>query len=332
MRINIDEILKEISIAEFDTVKIGHAQDKQAMTGVTVLLFDEKATAGIDISGGGPASRETPLLNPKMACDSIHAIVLSGGSAFGLEAGNGVARYLEEHGIGFDTGYAKVPLVCQSCIYDLSLGSSSVRPDAAMGYEACKNARVGNEVCGIVGAGTGATVGKLTIMKRSVKSGLGIYACRIGELKMAAIVVVNALGDVFDYNTGEKLAGMLNQERTAFTDVETEMYRGTQAGFHSKGEYTANTTLSVVLTNGAFSKADMNKIASMARNAYARCINPVGTTADGDSIYAVSTGDVNADINTAGTLAARVLGEAIKRAVKESRMDDKEYLEKCLEL
>lgn len=334
MNLYKDGVIEEINIAEFDTVKIGHAQDNENMTGVTVLLFDKKAIAGIDISGGGPASRETPLLDPQKACDNIHAIVLSGGSAFGLEAGSGVAKYLEEHGIGFETGYAKVPLVCQSCIYDLSIGSASVRPDIKMGYDACENARVGNQVCGIVGAGTGATVGKLTTMRRSMKSGLGIYACKVGNLKMAAIVVVNALGDIFDYDTKEKIAGMLNHDRTDFADIETEMYRGIQVGFHSgeteEKQYASNTTIGVIITNGKFSKADMNKIASMTRNAYARCINPVGTTADGDTIYAVSAGEIEAEINTAGILAARTMGEAIKRAIIQSRMDDEKYLEKCL--
>lgn len=167
-----------------------------------------------------------------------------------------------------------------------------------------------------------------------MKSGLGIYACKVGNLKMAAIVVVNALGDIFDYDTKEKIAGMLNQDRTDFADIETEMYRGIQVGFHSgeteEKQYASNTTIGVIITNGKFSKADMNKIASMTRNAYARCINPVGTTADGDTIYAVSAGEIEAEINTAGILAARTMGEAIKRAIIQSRMDDEKYLEKYL--
>lgn len=326
---DIDKMgIEEVSVAELSGVKIGHAQDYDAMTGVTAFVFEGRAVAGIDISGGGPASRETPLLDPKMACQDINAVILSGGSAFGLEAGCGAAKYLEEHGMGFDTGYAKVPLICQSSIYDLSLGKSNVRPDIAMGYEACKKAVKGNDNCGIIGVGTGATVGKLTTMRRSQKSGFGICTYKLGELVVCAAVAVNALGDIFDYDTGEQLAGMMTEDRKSFAGIEEGMYAGAAAGF-SQGK---NTTIGIVITNGGFSKADMNKLASMTRNAYSRCILPVGTTADGDSIYAVSTGDVTADINTVGILASRTMGEAIKRAVTSDIMDDRAYIEKCIEL
>lgn len=327
--------ITEVSAAELAGVKIGHAQNYDAMTGVTAFIFDGKAVAGVDISGGGPASRETPLLDPKMACQDINAVVLSGGSAFGLEVGCGAAAYLEEHGIGFDTGYAKVPLVCQSSIYDLSIGRSDVRPDVKMGYEACENAVTGNDTCGSIGVGTGATVGKLTTMGRSQKSGFGICTYKLGELVVCAAVAVNALGDIFDYDTGEQLAGMMTEDRNSFASIEECMYKGAIAGFSGSDDNSQqgrNTTIGIVITNAIFSKADMNKIASMTRNAYSRCILPVGTTADGDSIYAVSVGEIAVDINTVGTLAARTMGEAIKRAVTTNRMDDKEYLAKCIEL
>lgn len=333
---DIDKMgIKEVSVAELSGVKIGHAQDYDAMTGVTAFVFEGRAVAGIDISGGGPASRETPLLDPKMACQDINAVILSGGSAFGLEAGCGAAKYLEEQGIGFDTGYAKVPLVCQSSIYDLSLGNSNVRPDIAMGYEACKKAVKGNDNCGIIGVGTGATVGKLTTMARSQKSGFGICTYKLGELIVTAAVTVNALGDIFDYDSGQQLAGMTTEDRKIFADIEDGMYAGAIAGFSGGDENPQqgkNTTIGIIITNAELSKGDMNKVASMTRNAYSRCILPVGTTADGDSIYAVSVGKVTADINTVGTLAARTMGEAIKRAVTADRMDDKEYLAKCIEL
>lgn len=333
---DIDKMgIKEVSVAEFSGVKIGHAQDYDAMTGVTAFVFEGRAVAGIDISGGGPASRETPLLNPKMACQDINAVILSGGSAFGLEAGCGAAKYLEEQGVGFDTGYAKVPLVCQSCIYDLSIGKSDVRPDITMGYEACQNAVVGNDLCGSIGAGTGATVGKLTTMARSQKSGFGICTYKLGELIVTAAVTVNALGDIFDYDSGQQLAGMTTEDRKIFADIEDGMYAGAIAGFSGGDENPQqgkNTTIGIIITNAGLSKGDMNKVASMTRNAYSRCILPVGTTADGDSIYAVSVGEIAADINTVGTLAARTMGEAIKRAVTTDRMDDKEYLAKCIEL
>ena len=175
--------VREIPITDLEGLRIGNAQDYEAMTGVTVLLFDHGAKAGIDISGGGPASRETPLTSPITADNPLNAIVLSGGSAFGLAASDGVMRYLEEHGIGYETGFAKVPLVCQSCIYDLSIGRSDIRPDAAMGYAACQDAEHPHPVSGILGGGTGASVGKIYGRDKATKTGLGMYAVSIGDLK-----------------------------------------------------------------------------------------------------------------------------------------------------
>ncbi len=302
--------MTRISLTEIEGVRIGNAQDKEAKTGVTVLLFEDGARVGVDISGGGPASRETPLTSPVTADNPIHAIVLSGGSAFGLAASDGVMRYLEEHGIGFDTGYAKIPLVCQSCIYDLGCGRADIRPDAAMGYAACISAEQNYPESGNIGGGTGATVGKLYGMARAMKGGLGIYAVSVGQLKMAAVVVVNALGDIYDIEKGEQLAGLLTEDLQGFADTCQEFYL-----INKKKElFQSNTTIGAVITNGKFSKTEMTKIASMARNAYARCIRPVGTMADGDTIYAASVGEVEADINMAGTLAAEVLGRAIKEA------------------
>lgn len=306
------ELVKEIQVTEIEGLRIGNAQDKEAKTGVTVLLFDRGAKVGTDISGGGPASRETPLTMPVTADNPVNAIVLSGGSAYGLAAGDGVMRYLEEHGIGFETGFAKVPLVCQSCIYDLGIGRSDIRPDAAMGYAACADAERNHPVCGSVGGGTGATVGKLYGMGRSMKSGLGIHAVSVGKLQMAAIVVVNALGDIFDPKNGQKIAGLLSEDGSGFSDTCREIYKISQR----KELFGGNTTIGAVVTNGRFSKAEMNKIASMTRNAYARCINPVGTMADGDTIYAASIGETEADINMAGTLAAEVMAEAVLKAIR----------------
>ena len=288
-------LIHEISLTEIKGLSMGHAQDQEAKTGVTVLLFDKDrgAVTGCDISGGGPASRETPLTLPVTADNPLNAIVLSGGSAYGLAASDGVMRCLEDHGIGFETGFAKVPLVCQSCIFDLGLGSATIRPDAKMGYEACLQALEHPATAmGNVGAGTGATVGKLCGMERASKTGIGCYAMALGELQVAAVVVVNALGDIFDPANGAKIAGLMNEGRTAFGDSCEELWKlGCPQNL-----FTGNTTIGAVITNGQFNKAQMNKIASMTRNAYARCINPVGTMADGDSIYAASIGDVKADI------------------------------------
>ena len=313
-RVRVMKGIREIAITDMPEVSIGNVQSDEAKTGVTVLLFDKKgAVVGVDISGGGPASRETPLTSPVTADNPINAIVLSGGSAYGLAAADGVMRCLEDHGIGFETGYARVPLVCQSCIYDLGYGSATVRPDSAMGYAACEMALAGgNPSCGSVGAGTGATVGKICGMERAMKSGLGMYAVELGELRMAAVVAVHALGDIFDPSTGKKIAGLLTADGTSFGDSCEELWKMGRR----ENLFTGNTTIGAVFTNGKFNKAQMNKIASMTRNAYARCINPVGTMADGDSIYAASAGDVEADLNVAGTLAAYVMERAIVAAIR----------------
>lgn len=309
------KLIREIPITEVKGLRIGNAQDMAAMTGVTVLLFDKGAKVGSDISGGGPASRETPLTLPLTADNPVNAIVLSGGSAFGLAAGDGVMQYLEEHGVGYETGFAKVPLVCQSCIYDLGSGRADIRPDAAMGYAACVDAERNEPVCGSVGGGTGATVGKLCGMGRSSKSGLGFHAAAVGELQMAAVVIVNAAGDVINPKTGEKLAGLRTEDGKGFSDSCQELYKLSQR----RDLFVGNTTIGAIVTNGRFSKAEMGKIASMARNAYARCINPVGTMADGDTIYAASVGKQEADINMAGTLVAEVMAEAIMKAVQAAK-------------
>ncbi len=361
----------EISVNDISDFRLGHASNQEAGTGVTVIYFPDGATAGCDISGGGPASREIPLTMPTTADNPINAIVLSGGSAYGLAASDGVMTCLEEHGIGYDTGIAHVPLVCQSCIFDLGYGSSKVRPDSAMGYEACMQAlakagvissdsgasgtssdtdiysaataasdgsvTTDSDTCtsdntkpvqGCIGAGTGATVGKIMGMKQADKSGLGIYSVKAGTFTMTAIVVVNALGDISDFETGEKLAGLKNPDRTEYMSCEDALYQF----MAPRDIFTGNTTIGAVITNAAFNKAELNKIASMARNAYARCINPVSTMADGDTIYTASTAkrnDPNAlrvDINFAGTLAARVMSAAIRNAVTNSRISDEEFL------
>ena len=307
-------LLKEISITELSNLRIGHTSDHDAKTGVTVLYFPNGAKAGCDISGGGPASKETTLPPPVTADNPSNAIVLSGGSAYGLAAADGVMNYLESQNIGYNTGAALVPLVCQSCIYDLSYGDPKIRPTAKMGEEACRQAFAGTDTrTGNIGAGTGATVGKLYGMKQSMKSGLGIAAVS---------VVVNALGDIFSPQNGQKIAGLKTPDRSGFLDSVHELYRF----MTHHDQFTGNTTIGAVITNGAFSKAELNKIASMTRCAYARCINPVATMADGDSIYAASIGDVSVDINMAGTLATEVMAQAIQNAIHTSRIQDEEFL------
>lgn len=305
--------MKEISVTEVGPVQIGQVEEKTAATGCTVVICEDGMRAGLDVRGGGPASRESQLLNPLMAAQTVHAIVLAGGSAYGLGAANGVMAYLEEHGIGYDTGFALVPLVAQADIYDLSVGSPSIRPDAAMGYEAAKQAMESpNYRDGNYGAGCGASVGKIAGMDTAMKTGIGSYAIQIGNLKIGAIVVVNALGDIYDWKTGRQVAGLLNEDGTALRSTMDYMRNTTKV---TENKFTGNTTLAVVMTNASFDKARLCKIAGMAHDGYARSIHPVHTSADGDSIFAVSVGDVQADQDLVGALAAEVVSAAILRAV-----------------
>ena len=306
----------EIPVTEVGPVCIGQTENPGAATGCTVFIAPKGMCAGLDVRGGGPASRESQLLNPLMAAQSIHAIVLAGGSAYGLGAANGVMRYLEQNGIGYDTRYALVPLVVQSDIYDLSVGDASIRPDADMGYEAARRAMEDpNYKDGNYGAGCGATVGKYAGMDYCMKSGIGSYAIQIGELKIGAVVVLNALGDVYDWKTGRQIAGMLNESKAGLRSTAAYM-RQSYAVIDNK--FTGNTTICAVFTNARFEKAQLCKIAGMAHDVYARSINPVHTSADGDSIYAVSIGDIAADQDMVGAMAAEVVSEAIIRAVENA--------------
>lgn len=309
--------MKEIALQDIQGFRIGNAQDELGGTGCTVLIFPDGAPCGVDIRGGGPASRESELLNPTAAAERIHAVLLSGGSAFGLNAAGGVMQYLEEKGIGFPTGICNVPLVVASCIFDLGCGDN-VRPDAAMGYAACVASEKHMIREGNYGAGTGATVGKLCGPKGMMKSGLGVYAVQVGELKVGAVVVVNAVGDVLDEHN-KIIAGMLNDDGTGFADTRRVMLE--EYGMHDTlfslraAAGTTNTTIGAVVTNGKFDKSHMKKIAALASNGFVRTIRPVNTTADGDSLYALSVGGVEADVSTTGTIASYVVEQAVRRAV-----------------
>lgn len=308
--------MKEISIKDIENIKIGQAQDADAGTGCTVVICENGAPTGLDVRGGGPASRESQLLKAEANAQYIHAVVLSGGSAFGLDAAGGVMQHLEEKGIGFDVGVTKVPLVSQACLFDLTVGDTFVRPDKKMGYEACVNAlNGGNYKDGNYGAGTGATVGKLYGMDYCMKSGIGSYAVAIGDLKVGAIVAVNALGDIYDWKNGKKVAGLLDENKTGFRSTTEEMYKKYDV---VENKFTGNTTIGIIITNARFDKTKLNKIASMSHNGYARAIHPVHTSADGDSIFAMSVGNVDADMDMVGTLASDVMATAILRAVNLS--------------
>lgn len=309
--------MDEIRIQEVSDIRIGQVEDKAAGTGCTVFIRPEGMRAGLDVGGGGPASRESTLLDPLTAANVIHGITLSGGSAFGLSATSGVMKYLEEQNIGFDVGVTKVPLVAQSALFDLTVGEGFVRPDEKMGYEACRIAmEAPNYQDGNFGAGCGATVGKIAGMEYCMKTGIGSYAVDNHGLKVGAVVALNALGDVFDWRTGEQIAGLLKEDKKTFRSSPQyieESIKTVKNRFANMSKM--NTTLAVLITNAYFEKPQLCKIAAMGQDGLARSIRPVHTSFDGDTVYAVSAGDLKADQEVVGTLAAEVISEAIIRAV-----------------
>ena len=318
--------LKDIPFSDIKGLRIGNAQDDRAKTGVTVFYFPTPATAAVKILGGGPASRETPLLDPDRNSLPLNALVFGGGSAYGLAAADGVMRRMEEIGAGYDTGFGIVPIVCQSDIFDLSYGDGSVRPDREMGYRAASEAVKRNDPrSGNVGAGTGATIGKPYGMAQALKSGIGYAACRVGDVEVGVAAVVNAMGDVYEGET--KISGLLSKDRDVFLSAEDAvMAVGQSEGFPGSGA--TNTTLAAVFTNADFDVPSLRKVAAMAANGMSRAIRPVFTMWDGDTIYALSvgTGKVQADVNAVGTLAAKVMEKAIVDAVRSSRVPESDFL------
>lgn len=303
-------------ILDIPGLKVGHAQDPEALTGCTVVLCPAGAVAGVDVRGSAPGTRETDLLNPINLVDRVHAVLLAGGSAFGLDAAAGVMRWLEERGHGFPTGVATVPIVPAAVLFDLAVGRADRRPDAAMGYAACEQAVAGPGPLpqGNVGAGTGASAGKLLGPKLATKTGIGTAGVRAGRgLVVTAIVAVNPFGDVRDPATGAILAGTRRPIIGGWVDTATAM--AGELGQRVLG-FATNTTIGVVATNAELTKPQAAKVAQMAHDGYARAINPVHTMFDGDTIFALSYGEkrLKADISTVGALAARVVAAAIRQA------------------
>ena len=308
----MENLLKEININEIKGFKIGHAQNIDGATGCTAIICENGAFAGVDVRGGGPATRETDLLKSENMIQQIHAVMLSGGSAYGLDAASGAMAYLEEKNIGFNVGVGVVPIVCGASLFDLVVGDCKCRPDKTMGYEACVNAEKNTPEQGNVGAGTGASVGKFLGPDRMMKSGIGIYAVELGDIQCGAIVAVNALGDVFDFESGEKLAGILTEDKKSLDDTERLVYAEIAS---KRNVFSGNTTIGCVITNAKLSKAQLNKMASICHDGYARAIKPVHTSADGDSIFVMSTGEIEASPDGVSTLATYVVSKAIKNAV-----------------
>jgi len=308
--------VEQIAFVDIEDIKVGHAQDLEAGTGCTVVICEKGATAGIDVRGGAPGTRESDLLNPVNLVEKIHAIVLAGGSAFGLDAASGVMQYLEERGVGFDVQVTRVPIVCGAVLFDLAVGDHRIRPDKEMGYQACLNAT--NKACpeGNVGAGTGATVGKILGLARAMKGGLGCHAIQVGALKIGALVAVNCLGDVIDPERGERLAGLLNSNLTGLADTEEVMI---QSYAEKKNLFAGNTTIGIVATNAVLTKSQAAKLASMAQDGYGRTMRPAHSMFDGDTIFTLATGHVEADLSVLGLLSARVMERAVVSAVKNAR-------------
>ena len=310
-------------LTDIEGIAVGHASDFEGVTGCTAILCGlQGAVAGVDVRGAAVGEREFETLRLGHLVDRIHALVLAGGSAFGLEAATGVMRYLEERGIGFDTGVARVPIVPAAILFDLGIGNARCRPDAAMGYEAAQRATSAAVEEGSVGAGTGATVGKLFGLKQATKGGVGSVSLELAAgVKVSALAVVNAFGDVRDPATGAILAGArLAENSPKFADTVAQMKRGVvRKAFGLPAAVLSSTTLAVAATNAAFDRAAITKVAAMAQNGLARAIAPVHTMFDGDVVFALSLGEKQADLNTVGTVAAEAVAAAIFRAVQKAR-------------
>jgi L-aminopeptidase/D-esterase-like protein len=313
------------SITDVPGIEVGQAQDLDALTGVTVILCRKGAVGGVDQRGGAPGTRETDLLNPINLVEKVHAVVLAGGSAFGLDAAGGVMKYLEEQKVGFDVGVARVPIVPAAILFDLALGRADVRPTPEMGYRAAAAANADSVAEGNVGAGTGASVGKIFGNAGAMKSGLGTASIDIGGgIIVGALVAVNAYGDVVDPERkivagarSTKLGPLTLGSPGYFADTLATMK--TFAGRMIEGfAMRSNTVIGVVATNAKLTKPEANKIAQMAQDGLARTIRPAHTMLDGDTIFALATGQRDADVSLVGAFAAEAFAEACLRAVKSA--------------
>ena len=310
------------SITDVAGIKIGHFTDTRRPTGCTVILCEDGAAGGVDVRGAAPGTRETDLLNPINTVQLVHAVVLSGGSAFGLDTATGVMRYLEERGIGFDTRVARVPIVPAAILFDLGVGNPKIRPDAEAGYKACKAATTDAPAEGSVGAGAGATVGKLFGMDRAMKGGIGSASIKLGDekssLTVGAIVAVNAVGDVIDPATGKVIAGARTKDGKALLGSMNSILNGEALPPSLGGQAT---TIGVVATDAQLDKAQATKVAQMAHDGLARTINPVHTASDGDTIFALATGKSSRrpNVTLIGALAAEAMAQAVARAVKAAK-------------
>ncbi len=304
------------SITDVPGIRVGHWTNRRAATGCTVVLCEKGATAALDVRGGAPGTREAALLRPEALVQKVHAVFLTGGSAFGLDVGSGIMRYLEERGVGFPYGGAVIPIVTGAVLFDLNIGRSDVRPDAQAGYRACLAAKGRRIAQGSVGAGTGATVAKVLTVKHGVKGGIGTASERVGEVIVAALVAVNAFGEIVDSETGEMVAGPRGEPGRFRSTIDLMREAGASAVLPL-----VNTTIGVIATNVALTKTQATGVAQMAHDGIARTVRPAHTPGDGDALFVLATGDVAGQVNAGliGAFAARAVERAVLRAVREAR-------------
>ncbi len=326
---------REIGITDIDGVLVGHAQRKELGSGCTAVLVKKGALCGCDVRGGSPATRDTQTLRSEMSNQKIYGVVLTGGSAYGLNTCTGVMNYLTEQGAGTMVRSWRIPVVVGASIFDFPVSDGKFIPGTELGYEAAKNAKAGPVEEGCVGGGTGATVSKFLGPENAFKSGIGTYGLQVGGLKVAALANVNAFGDIYDPVTGKQLTGPLTADRKAFQNTIDLMIgrpshdewwvggipgtTGTKNGGPSAGDADwegGNTAVGLIVTNAKLTKGQMNKVASMTHNGLARAIRPVHTTKDGDTVFAMTTGEVESNVDVVGVLAADVMAKAIARAVR----------------
>ncbi|MFZ3109945.1 MAG: P1 family peptidase [Rectinemataceae bacterium] len=305
------------AITDVPGIRVGHDQNMKTARGVTVILCENAKTAGVDVRGGSPGTRETDCLSPVNMVPAPHAIYFSGGSAFGLAGAGGVMRYFRDKGVGFNAWNILVPIVSGAVIFDLTVGDPLAYPDEAMGYQACENASW-DVPMGVVGAGTGALIGWAGDLDQRMKGGLGTASAVSGNLIVGALVVVNCWGNVKDPLSGELLGGTLNKEKNGLLDAYEEMKKKQASFTPSKPGLTSHTTIGVVATNAILSKPMATRMAMMAHDGYSRAICPAHGAGEGDAIFGLATGEVESDINIVGSMAADAMARAIAKAIRSA--------------
>lgn len=305
------------SICDVPGILVGHAQDNEGGSGCTVIITEDSATCGVSVAGGGPGTRETDALKVENLVEKINAIYLGGGSAYGLAGASGVMKWCEENKKGLNVGVGIVPIVPGAVLFDLPVADFKCRPNLEMGYQACCNASKKESSNGNIGAGTGATVGKLCGFSRMMKGGIGTASIKIGDIIIGAIVAVNSFGNIIDPSSGKIVAGALSEDGSNFE--ETSLYIKNLLKNNASNPFSSNTTIGVIATNASLNKAQATKIAQMAHDGFARAINPIHTMFDGDTIFTLSTGNKGADVSAIGSIAADLMSTAILNAVRAAK-------------